>query len=394
MAQNRCRKDIVGKRFLCVSSNSINGGGQSPIKSAIQQQQQRTTLNEPARWAWRAGVIRAATHHNTDQHDLQLLLEYDDQSWDQREWTHIHHTGVFHVFLVENDLWWAGTQQQLCPALAFSSLVNRSRVVFQLPTASGPVDEEDGSLHPSDVAKTINSVDRSETKGNQCSDLDRKKNTTCGSKKPVSLVAVEFLLDQQRSFLPSSRLQPFQDWESFGWSSPAEHQNRSHPTSSSQAVREAVRKWAELQAGQRILVTTPSVVVGYRCQVYRSEGATQWYTAVIVGLDEETGELTLTDDTVLEEHYEDPRLLQIKLLGEGVVESILRGETVGITSRRSRASSQAGKVVHSSLVSLAAPHHPATKRGVAAVRPGDRNDTTPKIFFEAGGGAAKPTWLQ
>lgn len=28
-------------------------------------------------------------------------------------------------------------------------------------------------------------------------------------------------------------------------------------------------------------------------------------------------ELTLTDDTVLEEHYEDPRLLQIKLLGEG-----------------------------------------------------------------------------
>ena len=27
--------------------------------------------------------------------------------------------------------------------------------------------------------------------------------------------------------------------------------------------------------------------------------------------------MTLTDDTVLEEHYEDPRLLQIKLLGEG-----------------------------------------------------------------------------
>ncbi|KZS12096.1 JmjC domain-containing Histone demethylation 2C-like protein [Daphnia magna] len=345
---------------------------------------------------------------------LQLLLEYDDQSWDQREWTHIHQTGVFHVFLVEHDLWWAGTQQQLCPALAFSSLVNRSRVVFQLPTSSGPVDEEevDGSLHPSGVARTIGgSVDRSdgETKRNQCADLasDRKKNTACASKKTVSLVAVEFLLDQQRSFLPSSRLQPFQDWESFGWSSPAEHQNRSHPTSSSQAVREAVRKWAELQAGQRILVTTPSVVVGYRCQVYRSEGATQWYTAVIVGLDEETGELTLTDDTVLEEHYEDPRLLQIKLLGEGVVESILRGETVGITSRRSRASSQAGKVVHSSLVSLAAPHHPATKRGsgVAAVRPGDRNDTTPKSKQKknrqkAKGRrrslpcAAKPTWLQ
>ena len=43
---------------------------------------------------------------------------------------------------------------------------------------------------------------------------------------------------------------------------------------------------------------------------------------------------------LVEEHYEDPRLLQIKLLGEGVVDSILRGETVGITSRRSRAASQ------------------------------------------------------
>lgn len=100
---------------------------------------------------------------------------------------------------------------------AFSSLVNRSRVVFQLPTSSGPVDEEevDGSLHPSGVARTIGgSVDRSdgETKRNQCADLasDRKKNTACANKKTVSLVAVEFLLDQQRSFLPSSRLQPFQ----------------------------------------------------------------------------------------------------------------------------------------------------------------------------------------
>ena len=177
-----------------------------------------------------------------------------------------------------------------------------------------------------------------------------------------------------------------QDWESFGlasigggvgdWSQPQQKERGEKDedrltADRVPAVKEAVRKWAELQAGQRILVTTPSVVVGYRCQVYRSEGATQWYTAVIVGHDEDTGvspsihhmsaqsttitiiiksisffsifrtqELTLTDDTVLEEHYEDPRLLQIKLLGEGVVESILRGETVGITSRRSRAASQ------------------------------------------------------
>lgn len=62
-------------------------------------------------------------------------------------------------------------------------------------------------------------------------------------------------------------------------------------TAHGRAAKETVRKWAELQAGQRILVTTPSIVVGYRCQVYRSEGATQWYTAVIVGHDEDSGVL-------------------------------------------------------------------------------------------------------
>ena len=38
---------------------------------------------------------------------LQLLLEYDDQHWDQREWISIHQPGLFHVFLVEHNLWWA-----------------------------------------------------------------------------------------------------------------------------------------------------------------------------------------------------------------------------------------------------------------------------------------------
>ena len=93
-----------------------------------------------------------------------------------------------------------------------------------------------------------------------------------------------------------------QDWESFGCVShqleqqgghqlEQEHQRVQHQEERvrSWEVQEAVRKWAEFQAGQRILVTTPSIVVGYRAQVYRAEGATQWYTAVIVGHDEENG---------------------------------------------------------------------------------------------------------
>lgn len=53
-------------------------------------------------------------------------------------------------------------------------------------------------------------------------------------------------------------------------------------------LKAAVKRWAEQQDGQRILLTTPSVLVGYRVEVYRAEGTTQWYTAVIVGYNEAT----------------------------------------------------------------------------------------------------------
>ncbi|KAH9363070.1 hypothetical protein HPB48_014148 [Haemaphysalis longicornis] len=82
-------------------------------------------------------------------------------------------------------------------------------------------------------------------------------------------------------------------------------------------VRRLVKRWVEFQDSQRILLTTPSVLVGYRVQVYRAEGTTQWYTAVIVSYNDSTRELTVTDDTVLEEHNEDPCLVQMRLIGDG-----------------------------------------------------------------------------
>lgn len=48
-------------------------------------------------------------------------------------------------------------------------------------------------------------------------------------------------------------------------------------------------EWRTIQDGQRILTNTPSVLGGCRAQVYRVAGATQWYTAVIVGVNEHTG---------------------------------------------------------------------------------------------------------
>lgn len=78
-----------------------------------------------------------------------------------------------------------------------------------------------------------------------------------------------------------------------------------------------VRKWCEDVAAQRILLTTPSVLVGERLSVYRVEGTTQWYSAFIIGHNQESGEFTVTDDTVLEEHLENPELVQMRILGDG-----------------------------------------------------------------------------
>jgi hypothetical protein len=42
----------------------------------------------------------------------------------------------------------------------------------------------------------------------------------------------------------------------------------------------------KFQDGQHILITTPSVLLGFRLKVYRAEGTTQWYTAVTTGYNE------------------------------------------------------------------------------------------------------------
>lgn len=46
-------------------------------------------------------------------------------------------------------------------------------------------------------------------------------------------------------------------------------------------IARLVKAWTDYQDGQKILLTTPTVLLGYRVEVYRTEGTTQWYTAVI-----------------------------------------------------------------------------------------------------------------
>ncbi|XP_062386477.1 probable JmjC domain-containing histone demethylation protein 2C, partial [Sardina pilchardus] len=81
------RPELVGKRFLCVS-------GEEPLE-----------LGEIGRWGWRAGVIRAVSHRDSDNAELTVYVEFDDLEWEKREWVKVYED--FRIFLVEHQLVWA-----------------------------------------------------------------------------------------------------------------------------------------------------------------------------------------------------------------------------------------------------------------------------------------------
>ena len=102
-------------------------------------------------------------------------------------------------------------------------------------------------------------------------------------------------------------------------------------------IEEKVNEWTDLQRSQYLLTNLVQLVLGLRIEVYRADGTTQWYTAVTTNYNPTAHEYTLTDDTVLEEHFEDPRLTQMTVVGgRNVLESLLRGDNV--IPRRSRSS--------------------------------------------------------
>ncbi|KAL1439283.1 hypothetical protein MTO96_010310 [Rhipicephalus appendiculatus] len=206
-----------------------------------------------------------------DPLSLAVLVEFDNADWKRREWIRVYED-PFAAFLVEETLTWhvRNSDEPPSPALNFISFIDRVGVWDQL------------------------------------------------------LKPVEYLTDRFLRFVDYSELRFYQERDVDVEKCCVEQCE----------IRRLVKHWVEFQDSQRILVTTPSVLVGYRVKVYRAEGTTQWYTAVIVSYNDNTRELTVTDDTVLEEHNEDPCLVQMRLIGDGVVESILKGENVGITPRR------------------------------------------------------------
>ncbi|KAK6639116.1 hypothetical protein RUM43_007386 [Polyplax serrata] len=159
-----------------------------------------------------------------------VLVEYDDVEWHRREWISIYKDSVFNLFMVEDDLVWS---DRVDPYSSSESSVFWPALNF------------------------VALVDL----------VDMK----------TQLQPVEFLVDRELAFRDYTRIEPFSD---FDQKFPG---SRDHPE-----VLSGIRRWLEYQDGQRILLTTPSVLVGYRVEVYRAEGTTQWYTAVIVGYNEST----------------------------------------------------------------------------------------------------------
>ncbi|KPI94158.1 putative JmjC domain-containing histone demethylation protein 2C [Papilio xuthus] len=378
----RYREDLVGKRFLSVSGVA------------------KINVNKVSEWGWKAGVIRAASLKDNKNKELQtnstfiwhqvvrqlclernrgscvdrkectaqyiwplslctraVLVEYDGVDWQRREWVAVHSRRTFRVFLVERTLVWAPkkyeNEEVKWPALTFTPL---SAVDVTLQADCQPVEFlHDRSLQFLDYANLqpfqsrLDEVSLSRRRYNsgwvrgegwwelvgegewevresrvQRTGYVCRRALVCTDTATCRRGAVERVVQQF-----------YNDWDARLAGSET---GVGADLLSSLSAESA--EWRSAQDGQRILTSTPSVLGGCRAQVYRVAGATQWYTAVIVGVNEHTGELTVTDDTVLEEHSEDPALVQMRLLGDGVIESIMRGEVVGVMPRRSRSNLQ------------------------------------------------------
>uniref|UniRef100_A0A8C2GXJ5 Probable JmjC domain-containing histone demethylation protein 2C n=1 Tax=Cyprinus carpio TaxID=7962 RepID=A0A8C2GXJ5_CYPCA len=89
----------------------------------------------------------------------------------------------------------------------------------------------------------------------------------------------------------------------------------------------------------------PYSLNGYRVRVYRQDSATQWFTGIITHHDLFSRTMVVMNDQVLEPQNVDPSMVQMTFLDD-VVHSLLKGENIGITSRRRSRSSQNSNTAH------------------------------------------------
>ncbi|KAJ8365623.1 hypothetical protein SKAU_G00144540 [Synaphobranchus kaupii] len=248
-------------------------------------------LGEIGRWGWRAGVIRAVTHRDNDNPELTVYVEFDDLEWEKREWVKVYED--FQIFLLEHQLVWAKRKES-------AQVLGTKAKQIQWPALT---------FKPL-VGKTVLG----------------------------SIAAVEFFSDRQLDFLTDDgAYQPYQD----------EVDSLNPVLRDNPQLHEEVKAWVKDQKVQEIFMQGPYSLNGYRVRVYRQDSATQWFTGIITHHDLFSRTMIVMNDQVLEPQNVDPSMVQMTFLDD-VVHSLLKGENIGITSRRRSRSSQNSNTAHTS----------------------------------------------
>ncbi|XP_046776033.1 probable JmjC domain-containing histone demethylation protein 2C isoform X3 [Gallus gallus] len=260
---------------------------------------------------WRAGVIRAVSQRDSHSPDLAVYVEFDDLEWEKREWVKVYED--FATFLVEYQLVWAKRK------------------------------------------------DPSQTQGSKIKQIQWPALTfkpLVGKSVYDSITAVEFLVDKQLDFVTEdSAFQPYQD----------DVDSLNPVLRDNPQLHEEVKAWVKEQKVQEIFMQGPYSLNGYRVRVYRQDSATQWFTGIITHHDLFTRTMVVMNDQVLEPQNVDPSMVQMTFLDD-VVHSLLKGENIGITSRRRSRSNQNSNTVHG--------HY--TRAQANSPRPAMNSQTAPK----------------
>ncbi|KAG8552523.1 hypothetical protein GDO81_004562 [Engystomops pustulosus] len=151
-----------------------------------------------------------------------------------------------------------------------------------------------------------------------------------------SITAIEFLVERHLEFATEDgAFQPYQD----------EVDSLNPVLRDNPQLHEEVKAWVKEHKVQEIFMQGPYSLNGYRVRVYRQDSATQWFTGIITHHDLFTRTMIVMNDQVLEPQNVDPSMVQMTFLDD-VVYSLLKGENIGITSRRRSRSNQNSNTIH------------------------------------------------
>uniref|UniRef100_A0A4W3GCZ4 Probable JmjC domain-containing histone demethylation protein 2C n=1 Tax=Callorhinchus milii TaxID=7868 RepID=A0A4W3GCZ4_CALMI len=219
----------------------------------------------------------------------QVYVEFDDLEWENREWVKVYED--FQIFLVEDQLVWAKRKNPSQCQGSKNKLIQWPALTFK-----------------SIVEKTVVHL----------------------------FIAIEFFVDKQLNFVPGdSAFQLYQD----------DVDSLNPVLRDNPQLHEEVKAWVKEQKVQEIFMQGPYSLNGYRVRVYRQDSATQWFTGIITYHDLLSRTMIVMNDQVLEPQNVDPSMVQMTFLDD-VVPSLLKGENLGITSRRRSRSSQKSTTAH------------------------------------------------